>query len=366
MDMSALLEPARFGGIVLNNRIIMAPMTRSRADADGIPTAIMAEYYAQRATAGLIVAEGTAPCADGLGYCRTPGIYNTKQIRAWRQVTDAVHARGGKIALQLMHCGRIGSRHSKPPGTRMLAPSAIVANVQIFSDSAGLVQADPPEALTLDGIAAVIADYRQAALNAREAGFDGVELHATSGYLPMQFMAENANRREDAYGGPLANRIRFTLEVLAAMAGAISPDRVGLRLCPGNPYNDVHDSAPAATLHALLAGIRDMNLAWLHLMRSPVEGLDAFTIARAEFTGGLIVNDGFDLDSAVETVSTQSADAVSFGRHFIANPDLVERWIRRQPLARFERNTLYTPGSTGYSNYPTRHVQKTPLSSGEE
>jgi len=352
MDASALFAPVRFGDIALNNRVIMAPMTRSRADANGVPTAIMAEYYAQRAHAGLIIAEGSAPCADGLGYCRTPGIYNTGQIHAWRRVTDAVHARGGKIALQLMHCGRIGSRHSKPPGARTVAPSAIAANVQIFSDNAGLVKADIPEALTLDEITQVIAEYRQAAINARVAGFDGVELHATSGYLPMQFMAENTNRREDGYGGSLANRIRFTLEVLTAMADAIGPGRVGLRVCPGNPYNDVHDSTPAATLHALLEGIREMNLAWLHLMRSPLEGLDAFAIARAEFAGALIVNDGFDLDSAVEIVSVRGADAVSFGRHFIANPDLLERWREHKPLAQLDRNTLYTPGPAGYSDYP--------------
>jgi len=352
MDAGCLFTPVRFGRVALRNRIVMAPMTRSRAAADGTPTAIMADYYAQRAQAGLMIAEGTAPCADGLGYCRTPGIYSGGQIRAWQQVTDAVHARDGKIALQLMHCGRIGSRHSKPPGTRILAPSAIAADVEIFSDSAGLVKADPPEALTADGIAQVIAEYRQAAVNAREAGFDGVELHATSGYLPMQFMAENANRREDGYGGSLHNRIRFTLDVLTAITEAIGPGRVGLRLCPGNVYNDIHDSAPEASLHALLAGIREMNLAWLHLMRSPVKGLDAFAIARAGFAGALIVNDGFDLDSAAEIVATRGADAVSFARHFIANPDLVERWRERTPLARFDRSTLYTPGSAGYSDYP--------------
>jgi len=353
MDMRALLfEPVRFGEITLRNRIVMAPMTRSRADARGVPTAIMVEYYAQRAEAGLIIAEGTAPCADGLGYCRTPGIYNDEQIHAWRKVTQSVHAHGGQIVLQLMHCGRIGSRHTKPPGTRILAPSAIAADVQIFSDAMGLVNADCPEALSVDGIAAVIADYRQATCNAIEAGFDGVELHASSGYLPMQFMAENANRRKDAYGGSVHNRIRFTLEVLTAMCEAIGPGRIGLRLCPGNPYNDILDSNPAATLSALLAGIAEMNLAWLHLMRTPVKGLDAFAIARAQFCGALIVNDGFDADSAAAMLSTQGTDAVSFARHFIANPDLVERWRTQQPLAQFDRKQLYTPGASGYSDYP--------------
>jgi len=352
MMMTPLFQPTQLGDISLKNRILMAPMTRSRADSDGVPNAIMAEYYAQRASAGLIIAEGTAPSADGLGYCRTPGIYSAAQIRAWKKITDGVHARGGKIVLQLMHCGRIGTIHSKPPGSRTIAPSAIAADVQIYSDSAGMVNADLPEALTLEEIAGVIAGYRQAALNAREAGFDGVELHATSGYLPMQFMAENANQRDDHYGGTLENRIRFPLEILAAMRAAIGAGRVGLRLCPGNPYNDIEDSAPAATLAALLAGIAGMSLAWLHIMRSPVQGLDAFAIARAGFQGALIVNDGFDAASAADMVGAHKADAVSFARHFIANPDFVERIREQQPLARFDRKTLYTPGAHGYSDYP--------------
>ncbi|WP_150303701.1 alkene reductase [Pseudomonas saliphila] len=349
--MKHLFQPARFGDLQLANRIVMAPMTRSRADDKAVPTAVMVDYYAQRATAGLIIAEGTSPSADGLGYCRTPALYNAEQIAAWRQVTDAVHAAGGQIVVQLMHCGRVASRHNKPAGSRTVGPSSVAAETQLFTDTVGMADTELPDELTRDDIAAVIQDYRQAALNAREAGFDGVELHGTSGYLPMQFMAENANQRTDEYGGSVENRVRFTLEVLAAMADAIGPGRVGLRLCPGNSYNDARDSDPAATLSALLKAIEGMGLAYLHMMRAHVKGLDAFAIARAGFSGALITNDGFEPDTAEAIIADGGADAVSFARHFIANPDLVERIRQYQPLSKFDRKTLYSPGSAGYCDY---------------
>ena len=351
--MNALFRPARFGELELANRIVMAPMTRSRASSGHVPTAVMVDYYAQRASAGLIIAEGTAPSADGIGYCRTPGIYSDEQIQAWRKVTDAVHARGGRIVLQLMHCGRVAAQANKPAGTRSVAPSAVAARTQLYTDSHGMVDTDLPHALTLDEITGVIGDYRQAALNARAAGFDGVELHGTSGYLPMQFIATNSNVRDDRYGGSLANRIRFTLEVLQAMAEAIGAGRVGLRLCPGNSYNDVEDPDPRATLEALLAGIDGLDLAYLHIMRSPVPGLDAFAIARQGFGGALIANDGFDGQSAAQHIASGAAEAVSFARHYIANPDLVERLREGRALARFDRHTLYSPGPAGYSDYPS-------------
>ncbi|SDP02465.1 alkene reductase [Pseudomonas jinjuensis] len=350
--MSSLFERGRFGGLALANRVVMAPMTRSRAGVDGMPTPVMIDYYAQRAGAGLIVAEGTSPSADGLGYCRTPAIHSDAQIAAWRQVTDAVHARGGQIVLQMMHCGRVASRHNKPAGARTLAPSAVRANTQLFTDVVGMADTEQPEAMTLAEIAGVIDDYRQAALNARAAGFDGVELHGTSGYLPMQFMSENANQRTDAYGGSLENRVRFPLDVLAAMSAAIGAERVALRLCPGNTYNDIVDSDPAATLEALLKGIDGLGLAYLHIMRSPVPGLDAFAVAREGFRGALIVNDGLEPDSAAAMLASGAADAVSFARHYIANPDLVERIRHGHPLAGFDRRSLYSPGAEGYSDYP--------------
>lgn len=350
--MSILFEPLRLGDLQLANRIVMAPMTRSRAGSDALPGAEMVEYYRQRATAGLIVAEGTAPSASGLGYCRTPAIYSTEQIAAWRRVTDAVHERGGQIVLQLMHVGRAASHHNKPGGAATVAPSALRAQTRLFTDAAGMVDTDTPQALTLDGINTVIGEYRQAALNAREAGFDGVELHCTSGYLPMQFMASGSNQREDAYGGSAANRVRFVKEVLETMAAAIGAGRVGYRQCPGNPYNDISDANPAETAIALCTAVAPLRLAYLHIMRSPAARLDAFALAREHSDCGLILNDGFDGPLAQAALEAGEGDAVSFGRHFIANPDLVERLQHGLPLAGFDRHTLYTPGVKGYSDYP--------------
>ena len=350
--MSILFEPVRLGELELANRIVMAPMTRSRADQHGVPTAEMVEYYRQRATAGLIVAEGTAPSASGLGYCRTPAIYNAKQIVAWKAVTDAVHAEGGLIVLQLMHVGRASSAHNKPAGAATVAPSALRARTQLFTDTAGMVDTDEPQAMSLQDIEQVIEEYRQAALNAREAGFDGVELHCTSGYLPMQFMASGSNLREDQYGGSVENRVRFPAQVLAAMASAIGAGRVALRLCPGNPFNDIDDEDPLATAVALCKAAEPMGLAYVHIMRSPLAGLDAFALAQRHCSNGLILNDGFDGESAAAALQAGQGEAVSFARHFIANPDLVERLRKGLPLARFDRKTLYSPGPEGYSDYP--------------
>ncbi|TDF85937.1 alkene reductase [Pseudomonas sp. H9] len=350
--MSLLFQPLQLGELALANRIVMAPMTRSRADAFGLPGAEMVEYYRQRAGAGLIVAEGTAPSADGLGYCRTPALYNAAQVDAWRAVTDAVHAEGGRIVLQLMHVGRAASHHNKPAGARTVAPSALRARTQLFSDAAGLVDTDEPHALGSEEVAEVVADYRRAALLAREAGFDGVELHCTSGYLPMQFMASGSNQREDRYGGSPDNRVRFPAEVLAAMAEAIGAGRVGYRMCPGNPFNDIQDDDPAATASALMRAVAPLGLAYLHIMRSPVAGLDAFALAQTESKAALILNDGFDGACAEEALASGQGAAVSFGRYFIGNPDLVERLRHGRPLAGFDRKTLYTPGRAGYTDYP--------------
>ena len=350
--MSLLFEPVRLGELALANRIVMAPMTRSRATDQAVPTAEMVDYYRQRASAGLIIAEGTAPSADGLGYCRTPAIYNSAQIAGWRKVTSAVREAGGQMVLQLMHVGRAASWLNKPDGARTLAPSAIRARTQLFSDSAGLVDTDEPQAMTLEDIAQVIEHYRRAALDAREAGFEGVELHCTSGYLPMQFMASGSNQRTDGYGGSVENRMRFPVELLKAMSAAIGAGRVGVRLCPGNPYNDISDADPAATAAALCRAVDPWRLAYLHIMRSPLAELDAFALARRHSRSGLILNDGFDGPSAAAALEAGQGVAVSFARHFIGNPDLVARLRAGLPLAGFDRKTLYTKGARGYSDYP--------------
>jgi NADPH2 dehydrogenase/N-ethylmaleimide reductase len=351
-DLTPLFEPLRLGDLELANRIVMAPMTRNRAEPDGTPTAMMAEHYAQRAGAGLIVAEGTWPSAAGQAYCRQPGIATPRQIEAWRWVTDAVHARGGRIVLQLMHSGRIGSHHIKPEGVETVAPSALQAAGEIWTDAAGMQPFDAPRALTTDEVRAVVQEHAQAARHALTAGFDGVELHGTSGYLAMQFLSSSTNRRDDIYGGPAAKRARFAFECLQAMAEAIGPGRVGLRLNPGNTYNDTADEDSAATHAELMRQASGLNLAYLHVMRSPVPGIDAFALAREHFKGPLILNDGFDGASAAQALREGQGSAVSFARHFIGNPDLVARLRDGQALARFDRKTLYTAGAAGYTDYP--------------
>lgn len=347
----ALFTPLQLGELALANRVVMAPMTRSRAGDDGCVQALHVDYYAQRADAGLIIAEGTWPSRHGQGYCRTPGIETPPQIEAWRAVTAAVQARGGRMVLQLMHVGRVASRHNKPADAETVAPSAVRARGQLYSDRHGLVDMELPRALRSDEIAGVIEDYRRAALNARAAGFDGVELHAASGYLPMQFLLACSNQRRDGYGGSLNARLRFTVEVLEAMASAIGSGHVGLRICPGNPYNDMHDDDAQATYAALLQAVSPLRLAYLQVSRSPDVTVDAFGLARRHFRGALILNDGFDGASAAAAIAEGTGAAVSFARHYIANPDLITRLRRGVALAGFDRSTLYTPGARGYTDY---------------
>ncbi len=337
---------------MLRNRIVMAPMTRNRAGAGDAPGKLAAAYYGARAAAGLIITEGTQPSKHGKGYARTPGLYTAAQLEGWRRVTAAVHAGGGTIVLQMMHCGRIGSRHNKDPDAHTVAPSAVRAHGHIFTDAAGLVEFDMPEELSPAGIQASIGEYAQSARAAQLAGFDGVELHAASGYLPMQFLSTGTNQRHDAYGGTLHKRLRFTVEVLETLSEVWGPQRVGLRICPGNRFNDLHDEDPVATYEALLRAVAPMNLAYLHVVRSPDAAIDAFALARASFPGARILNDGFDFASGNAAVACGAAAAVSYARGFIANPDLVARFARGLPLAAFDRKTLYTHGAEGYTSYP--------------
>jgi len=330
----------------------MAPMTRSRAGAGDAPTDLNVEYYRQRASAGLIVSEGTQPSADGKGYCRTPGIHSVAQIAGWRKVTEAVHGEGGKIVLQIMHCGRIGAKLNKDPDAETIAPSAIRAAGQMFTDAAGMVDFDEPRALETDEVPGVIAEFGQATANALEAGFDGVELHAASGYLPMQFLSTGTNKRTDRYGGSAENRIRAVVEMLEAMAKVAGPGRVGIRICPGVLFNDIHDDDPRETYSALLKTIDPMKLAYLHLILLQTPQVDGSAVAQANYTGPMILNDSITLERANQLIDTGVAAAVSFARHFLANPDLVHRLRSGAELARFDRKTLYTPGSAGYTDYP--------------
>lgn len=347
----ALLSAGKLGGIDIGNRVVMAPMTRNRANADGTPNDIMRDYYTQRASAGLIVAEGTWPVAAGQAYNRQPGIETSKHIKGWRAITDSVHRAGGKIVLQIMHAGRIGSHHIKGTGVATVAPSAIQARGQVHTDSAGMQPYDTPIALSTEQVWQVIEEHRQASVNALEAGFDGVELHCTSGYLPMQFLCSDSNQREDEFGGSAKGRAKFAEECLRAMAMVFGADRVGLRMNPGNCFNDTNDEYPEQSHIALLESIANLGMGYLHMMRSPTESIDAFKIGREAYAGSLILNDSFDASTASSAISSGQADAVSFARHYIANPDFVKRIADKVPLTRFDRKTLYTPGSLGYSDY---------------
>jgi N-ethylmaleimide reductase len=312
----------------------------------------MAEYYRQRASAGLIVSEGTQPSAAGKGYCRTPGIYTPVQVEGWRTVANAIHEAGSQMVIQLMHCGRVASRINKDDDSEIIAPSAIRANGTIFTDTSGMVPMDEPRALETKEIPFVIGEYAEAARNAIAAGMDGVELHCASGYLPMQFLSPNANRRTDAYGGSATNRVRFVIETLEALGAAIGPGRVGFRICPGFPFNDVQDDDPALTYGTLLEAASKLGLAYLHLIHVQLPEVDGLKVVKAHWHGNLVLNNELDISKAEDAVTVGSADAVSFGRDYIANPDLVERLKNGLPLASFDPARLYTPGNEGYLDYP--------------
>ncbi len=350
--MSALYEPVSLGSLHLGNRVVMAPMTRSRAEAGDMPSRIMVDYYRQRAGAGLIISEGISPSANGTGYCRTPGIYNQQQTDSWAPVLDAVHQEGGLMIAQLMHCGRIASQLNKTAGSETVAPSAIQARGKMFSDSAGMVPFDMPRALRTEEIAGIVEEYATATRNAYAAGFDGVELHCTSGYLPAQFLSTGSNHREDEYGGTVENRLRFPLEVLQAIVAVDGADKVGFRICPDNPFNDLSDENPEQTFDAFLAAASELDMAYIHAIRLPGGRVDNLALAQRHFPGRVIGNDSYSRDEAAAAIEQGDLAAVSFGRDFIGNPDLVERFRNDWALAGFDMDGLYSPGSRGYSDYP--------------
>ena len=350
-----LTTPARFGALDLRNRVVMAPMTRSRATPDGEVTELMVEYYRQRAGAGLIVTEGVYPSEDGKGYCRTPGLVDGGQVAGWRRVTDAVHAAGGTIVVQIMHVGRMAVADNKRPDAETVAPSAVAAEWRMFTDTDGgtMQPCVVPRELTAEEIPGVIDEYRRCTELAYDAGFDGVELHGTSGYLPAQFLSTGTNRRDDDWGGSLAGRLRFFVETAQAMAAVDGPERVGFRICPGNPYNDLHDDDPEETFRALLAALDPMGLAYCSTLRMPSTGLDIERLCREAWSGPLIINDSYDPREANEALELGRGDAVAFGRLYITNPDLAERIRAGAALASTEADHIYDPGPEGYIDFPT-------------
>ncbi|GLR66036.1 alkene reductase [Acidocella aquatica] len=352
--MCSLFTPVKLGAIELANRILMAPMTRGRAGPGDVPTALMVDYYAQRASAGMIVTEGVQPAPAGKGYWRTPGIHSAAQIEGWRRVADAVHSRGGRIVMQLMHCGRVVVPSNRGFEADIIAPSAIPCPVQVPGPDGTPTPPAMPREITLTEIPEMLQDYAQAARNAMSAGFDGVELHCASGYLIHQFLNPASNRRHDAYGGSVENRIRFPIEVLAALADAIGAGRVGMRTSPGNPYNGMDPSDPEAAFAHFVKAADALGLAYLHIVDMDLPNLDTLAIARANFSGPIIANNNLRADNAQALLHTGKADAVSFGRAFISNPDLVERIRDNAPLAKPDYSLLYTGEARGYTDYPAR------------
>ena len=353
-----LFGPAPLGRVTLRNRIVMAPMTRNRS-LGNIPGELVATYYGQRASAGLIITEGTSPAADGLGYPRIPGIFSADQIAGWQAVTAAVHAQGGHIFLQMMHTGRIGHSANLAPGAEVLAPSAVAAAGEIWTDTQGMQPHPVPRAMTEADIQQVVAAFAQGSLNAVEAGFDGVELHAANGYLLEQFLNPGSNVRTDAYGGTQEKRARFVLEVAAAAAAAIGKDRVGIRLSPHGVFNDIAPFPETEEVYAhLSAEINALGLAYLHLVDHSPMGAPApapATVARirAAYHGPLILSGGYDRGRAEADLASGKGDLVAFGRPFIANPDLPARLASGTPLAAPDMATFYTPGEKGYTDYPS-------------
>ena len=355
MSTSSLFQPLAAGPLSLRNRIAMAPMTRSRA-LHNLPNALMADYYRQRNQAGLIITEGTSPSPEGLGYPRIPGLFDEAQQQAWAPVVAAGRAQGARMVVQLMHTGRIAHRDNLPAGSTVLAPSAVRAAGQVWTDTQGLQDHDEPKAMDADDIARVIADFADAARRARAAGFDGVEIHGANGYLPAQFLNPRSNRREDGYGGSAANRRRFLLEVVDAVAAAIGRERVGVRLSPFNPYNDLEANyaGEAGETLDLITALSARRIGYLHLIATPSAMPPGFAeAARKAYTGTLVLAGDFDGASAAAAVAEGRADAIAFARHFIGNPDLPLRLRDGLPLAGFDGAKLFSAAAAGYNDYPT-------------
>ncbi|MFI5682832.1 alkene reductase [Streptomyces sp. NPDC051636] len=351
--MTTAFDPIDLPGLRLANRIVMAPMTRSRAADGGLPTALTAEYYAQRASAGLIVTEGIQPSAVGQGYPGTPGLHTAEQVAAWRAVTDAVHAAGGRIFAQLMHTGRIGHPDLLPDGLVNVAPSAVAARGRVYTHE-GPKDFVTPRELTGEEIRATIADFAAAARNAIEAGFDGVELHGANGYLIHQFLASGSNRRTDEWGGSVPGRIRFAVETVRAVAAAIGAGRTALRLSPGNPLNDIEEPGPEPTYTALADALEPLGPAYLHVMEA-AGTRDLTSALRKRFSGAFVLNpatEGPTGPEALALVEDGTADLIAYGQLFLANPDLPARLKAGGSFNTANPATFYGGGAEGYTDYP--------------
>jgi len=354
--MSSLFDPIQIGDLSLANRIVMAPLTRSRSPGL-VPGELVVEYYRQRATAGLIISEGTQICAEGQGYIDTPGIHTPEQVAGWKRVTDAVHAAGGKIAAQLWHVGRISHTSFQPEGRAPVSSTARQAAGQSFTKE-GFVPNSAPRALRTEEIAGVVAQFAHAARCAMEAGFDAVEVHGANGYLLDQFMRDSINDRTDDYGGSIANRARFTIEVMTAVSQAIGSGRAGLRLSPVTPSNDAGpDSQAQALFNHVAEQLAPLKLAFLHVVEGQTGGARDYApfdyaAMRERFAGPWMVNNGYTREMALQAVADKRADLVAFGRPFISNPDLVRRLRLNAELQTPDRATMYGGGAQGYTDYP--------------
>jgi N-ethylmaleimide reductase len=352
-----LFEPFAARKLMLKNRTVMAPLTRSRAVEANVPNALMAEYYGQRATAGLIVSEGTSPSPNGLGYARIPGLFNADQVRGWKLVTDTVHAKGGKIVSQLMHTGRVTHIANLPAGAEVIGPSIATCPGEMFTDSKGLQPYSAPRAMTAQDILTAVQEYAKSATLAIEAGFDGIELHAANGYLIEQFLNPNVNDRTDAYGASIEGRNRFAIEVASATSAAIGADSVGIRLSPYGVFNGTGEFPEVEEQYiALVKTFSAMGLLYVHVldhssMGSPPVPAVLKKRLREAFSGPFILAGGFDAISAEKALNEKQADLIAFGRAFLANPDLVKRMQTNAALNAPDMSTFYTPGANGYTDY---------------
>jgi len=354
-----LFDTYNLGGTVLANRTVMAPMTRSRSSNNSTPDSLVAQYYEQRATAGLIVTEGTSPSPNGLGYARIPGLYNEQQVEGWRLSTEAVHKAGGKIFVQFMHTGRVSHQDNLPAGAKVVGPSPEVCPGEMWTDKGGQQAHTTPIALSEADIAKTVEEYASAAKLAIKAGFDGIELHAANGYLMEQFLNSNVNKRTDGYGGSAEGRNRFTLEVGDACVKAIGAEKVGIRISPYGVFNGTGAFEGMEEQYlALTAKLSDMGLLYLHLVDHSAMGAPPVPVEfkkklRAAFVRTFIAVGGFDAQSAEKTLQAQEADLIAFGRPFISNPDLVARMKSGAAMSPPDMATFYTPGEKGYTDYPT-------------